>query len=211
MAKIFLDYIWPKTFCGFSDPQPDPIYSPSPPRRTSSEPAAGDLQPSSELPAQLAFFRRRESETTKNDPSEIRPLDYIQLFQLTLSDQSLKRLPPHPFYRLNSDFFHPHRISSLDGRGVADFDVLNHKKIHRILRFCLIALYFDPTTLIEIAVYLTVPNLNLLRHFSHRTRPRGVCARLREPRLDSALKIRSGAIWGFVGCQLTQTDTHRKG
>ena len=46
----------------------------------------------------------------------------------------------------------PHRISSLDGRGIADFDELIHKKIHRILRSCLVALYFDPTTLIEIAV-----------------------------------------------------------
>ena len=46
-----------------------------------------------------------------------------------------------------------HRISSLDGRGIADFDELIHKKIHRILRSCLIALYFDPTTLIKIAVY----------------------------------------------------------
>ena len=46
-----------------------------------------------------------------------------------------------------------HRISSLDGRGIADFDELIHKKIHRILRSSLTALYFDPTTLIEIAVY----------------------------------------------------------
>ena len=45
-----------------------------------------------------------------------------------------------------------HRISSLDRRGIADFDELIHKKIRRILRSCLIALYFDPTTLIEIAV-----------------------------------------------------------
>ena len=46
-----------------------------------------------------------------------------------------------------------HRISSLDGRGTADFDEFIHKKIHRIFRSCLIALFFDPTTLIEIAVY----------------------------------------------------------
>ena len=44
------------------------------------------------------------------------------------------------------------RISSLDGRGIADFDELIRKRIHRILRSCLIALYFDATTLIEIAV-----------------------------------------------------------
>ena len=45
-----------------------------------------------------------------------------------------------------------HRISSLDVRGIADFDELIHEKIHRILKSCLIALYFDSTTLIEIAV-----------------------------------------------------------
>ena len=45
-----------------------------------------------------------------------------------------------------------HRIFSLDRRGIADFDELIHAKVHRILRSCLIALYFDPTTLIEIAV-----------------------------------------------------------
>ena len=45
-----------------------------------------------------------------------------------------------------------HCISSLDGQGIADFDELIHKEIHRILRSCLIVLYFDPTTLIEIAV-----------------------------------------------------------
>ena len=45
------------------------------------------------------------------------------------------------------------RISSLDGRGIGDFDELILKKIHRILRSCLIALYFVPTTLTEIAVY----------------------------------------------------------
>ena len=47
-----------------------------------------------------------------------------------------------------------HRTASLDRRGIADFDELIHKKIHRILRSCLIALYFDSTTLIEIAVHL---------------------------------------------------------
>ena len=31
---------------------------------------------------------------------------------------------------------------------------MNLKKIHRILKSCLIALNFDPTTLIEIAVYI---------------------------------------------------------
>ena len=43
-------------------------------------------------------------------------------------------------------------ISSLDGRDIADFDELIHQKIRRILRSCLTALYFDPTTLIAIAV-----------------------------------------------------------
>ena len=47
-----------------------------------------------------------------------------------------------------------HRISSQDGRGIADCDELIHKKKHRILRSYLTALYFDPTTLIEIPVYL---------------------------------------------------------
>ena len=53
-----------------------------------------------------------------------------------------------------------HRISSLDGRGIADFDELIHKKVHRILRSCLTALYFDLTTLIEIAVYSAGPCFN---------------------------------------------------
>ena len=46
-----------------------------------------------------------------------------------------------------------HRISSLDGRGIADFNKRIRKKIHRILRPCLTALYFDLMTFIEIAVY----------------------------------------------------------
>ena len=46
-----------------------------------------------------------------------------------------------------------HRISSLDKRGIANFDELIHKKMLRILRSDLKALYFDPTTLIEIAVF----------------------------------------------------------
>ena len=45
-----------------------------------------------------------------------------------------------------------HCTSSLDGRDIADFDF--HKKIHRILRSSFTALYFDTTTLIEIAVFL---------------------------------------------------------
>ena len=45
------------------------------------------------------------------------------------------------------------RCSSLNGRGIADFDEFIHKKFPIILRSCLEALYFDPTTLIEIAVY----------------------------------------------------------
>ena len=49
-----------------------------------------------------------------------------------------------------------HRISSLDGRGIAILMNLFIKKIHKILSSCLIALYFDPTTLIEIAVYTWV-------------------------------------------------------
>ena len=51
-------------------------------------------------------------------------------------------------------------MSSLDGGGIADFDELIRKKIHRILRSCLIALYFDPTTLIEIAVYIDARGAN---------------------------------------------------
>ena len=43
-------------------------------------------------------------------------------------------------------------VSPLDGRGIADFDELIHKNIHRILRCCLVALRLDPRTLIEIAV-----------------------------------------------------------
>ena len=49
-----------------------------------------------------------------------------------------------------------HRISSLNGQGIADFDELIHKKIHRIVRPCLIALHFDPTMLIEIAACILV-------------------------------------------------------
>ena len=52
--------------------------------------------------------------------------------------------------------------SSLNGRGIADFDEFIHKKFPIILRSCLEALYFDPTTLIEIAVYLT---LNVVQGF----------------------------------------------
>ena len=44
------------------------------------------------------------------------------------------------------------RCSLLNGRGIADFDEFIHKKFPIILRSCLEALYFDPTTLIEIAV-----------------------------------------------------------
>ena len=46
-----------------------------------------------------------------------------------------------------------HRRFSLAVRGKADFDELIHKKIRVTLRSCLIALYFDPTTIIEIAVH----------------------------------------------------------
>ena len=56
-----------------------------------------------------------------------------------------------------------HRISSLDGRGIGDFNELIHKKIHRS---CLIALYFDPTTSIEIAVYRIDKNLSIVRLFA---------------------------------------------
>ena len=45
------------------------------------------------------------------------------------------------------------RCSSLNGRGIADFDEFIHKQFPIILRSCLEALYFDPSTLIEIAVY----------------------------------------------------------
>ena len=49
------------------------------------------------------------------------------------------------------------RCSSLNRRGIADFDEFIHKKFPIILRSCLEALYFDPTTtLIEIAVYINV-------------------------------------------------------
>ena len=48
-----------------------------------------------------------------------------------------------------------HRKSSLNGQSIADFDEFIHKKnSHMTLRSCLVALCFDPTTLIEIAVYL---------------------------------------------------------
>ena len=39
------------------------------------------------------------------------------------------------------------------GRGIADFDEFIQKKSHITLRSCLVALCFDPTTLIEIAVF----------------------------------------------------------
>ena len=44
------------------------------------------------------------------------------------------------------------RCSSLNERGISDFDEFIHKKFLIILRSCLEALNFDPTTLIEIAV-----------------------------------------------------------
>ena len=44
--------------------------------------------------------------------------------------------------------------SSLNGRGIADFDEFIIKNSHIILRSCLIAFCFDPTTLIEIAAYV---------------------------------------------------------
>ena len=85
----------------------------------------------------------------------------IQLFQLTLSDQSFKlkdifkaavtSFTSYP----NISFIQVarHRRSSLNRPGIPDFDEFIHKKIHITLRSCLIVLYFDPTTLIEIAVY----------------------------------------------------------
>ena len=45
------------------------------------------------------------------------------------------------------------RRSSLNGRGMAGFDGFIYKKSHITLRSWLLALSFDPTTLIEIAVY----------------------------------------------------------
>ena len=48
-----------------------------------------------------------------------------------------------------------HRRSSLNGRGIADFDELIIKNSHITLRSCVIAFCFDPTTLIEIAVNTT--------------------------------------------------------
>ena len=48
------------------------------------------------------------------------------------------------------------RRSSLNGRGIADFDEFIIKNSHITLRSCLIAFCFDPTTLIEIAVYTHV-------------------------------------------------------
>ena len=48
-----------------------------------------------------------------------------------------------------------HHKSALYGRGIAGFDeFIQRKKSHITLRFCLVAFCFDPTTLIEIAVYL---------------------------------------------------------
>ena len=59
----------------------------------------------------------------------------IQLFQLTLSDQSLKlkdifkEAATSSIWYPNISFIQiaPHRISSLDGRGIADFYELIHK------------------------------------------------------------------------------------
>ena len=71
----------------------------------------------------------------------------IQLFQLTLSDQSLKfkdmfkEAATSSIWYPNISFIQMarHRISSLDGRGIADFDELIHIKIYKILRSGLIA------------------------------------------------------------------------
>ena len=52
------------------------------------------------------------------------------------------------------------------GRGIADFDEFIQKKSHITLRSCLIALCFDPTTLIEIAVYKLVISHNYRRQGS---------------------------------------------
>ena len=63
------------------------------------------------------------------------------------------------------------------GRGIADFDEFIQKKSHITLRSCLVALCFDPTTLIEIAVYVVsvqskgnVPTLRgcLLGYFDYK-------------------------------------------
>ena len=45
-----------------------------------------------------------------------------------------------------------HRRSSLYGRGIAGFDEFIRKKSHMTLRSRLLALCFNPTTLIEIAI-----------------------------------------------------------
>ena len=42
------------------------------------------------------------------------------------------------------------------GGGIDDFDEFIQKKSHVTLRSCLVALCFDPTTLIEIAVYACI-------------------------------------------------------
>ena len=61
----------------------------------------------------------------------------IQQFKLTLSDRSLntssQRPPPHSFDILT--FFDPNGSPSypLDGRGIADFDELIHKKYTQYL------------------------------------------------------------------------------
>ena len=86
----------------------------------------------------------------------------IELFQLTLSDQSFKlkdsskQLPTHPLDILTLISFiqmAPHHRSSLNGRDIADFDEFIHKKSYITLRSSLVVLYFYPTMLIEIAVY----------------------------------------------------------
>ena len=63
---------------------------------------------------------------------------------------SSKQLPTHPLDILT--FLSPKHRSSLNGRGITDFDEFIDKKSQITLRSSLVVLYFDPTRLIEIAV-----------------------------------------------------------
>ena len=78
----------------------------------------------------------------------------MQLFQLTLSDPQSFKLKDILKGAATSTTLHPnisfiqmdrHRRSSVNGRSIVDFDEFIHRKLHIILRSCLIVLYFDPT------------------------------------------------------------------
>ena len=62
-----------------------------------------------------------------------------------------------------------HGNSSLYGQWIAGFDEFIQKKSHITLRSCLLALCFDPTMLIEIAVYENYDQIFTPCFFEHIT------------------------------------------